>query len=576
MINMYLAGAKLPTVAEDVLRLGGYNRLYSQFNDRSAIKEYANERTGLLLIDSGAYTAHKKDVDISVDDYINYLNENTKKFDYFIQLDTIPGKFGKPKTKEDYLVAAKQSFENFEYMLSKLEEPDLMMYHLNGALHGVVPSMKHGDRSTFFAYNFGKALYPKDQTGTVGSSLQILEDNLIEQIELELKFVQDLKNQNLPVQNSQLIKEGAFGKEILGDDYKTALETGKINETKVKLFVAEQFKAYKDYVESLGLLDPTTSTSYDNEGKSFRETNVKGLDKSLLNGWNVDAMLASAFINEVSNHIFELRFFSGSAQIFKSGTDLFKRLVPQSSTGLLAVNSDRVNEHVRQQLNQVHTIYNPRTKQYEEVNTSSKLEDGYFRAVTGEEREDYKSFLLDPAVDESGNQLISKLTGKQESILFMTFEDGFIKDYPDMSIDDLKKIYKPKFELYEKKYSKINENDGQSYMTLPGFKNFMIRQGNWNDGFELVYQTEMKIASLSSKEDIANIEIEFKGVTFKPFEINPTEFNGRKIDGWKEKLIGNKVIKTEALHTLKTQFAGYSTPEEYYRDMNKQVQYWFN
>jgi len=106
--------------------------------------------------------------------------------------------------------------------LSKLEEPDLMMYHLNGALHGIVPSMKHGDRSTFFAYNFGKALYPKDQTGTVGSSLQILEDNLIEQIELELKFVQDLKNQNLPVQNSQLIKEGAFGKEILGDDYKTA------------------------------------------------------------------------------------------------------------------------------------------------------------------------------------------------------------------------------------------------------------------------------------------------------------------------------------------------------------------
>lgn len=460
--------------------------------------------------------------------------------------------------------------------LSKLEEPDLMMYHLNGALHGIVPSMKHGDRSTFFAYNFGKALYPKSQTGTVGASLQILEDNLIEQIELELKFVQDLKNQNLPIQNTGSLTEGAFGKEILGDDYKTALETGKINETKVKLFVAEQFKAYKEYVESLGLLDPVTSTAYDNEGKSFRETNVKGLDKSILRDWNVDAMLASAFTNEVSNHIFELRFFSGSAQIFKSGTDLFKRLVPQSSTGLLAVNSDRVNEHIRQQLNQEHVIYNPRTKEYEEVNTSDKLEDGYFRAVTGEERDDYKSYMLDPAVDQSGNALISKITGKQESILFMVFEDGFIKDYPDMSIDDLRKTYKPKFELYEKKYSKINENDGQSYITLPGFKNFMIRQGNWNDGFELVYQTEMKIASLSSKEDIANIEIEFKGVMFKPFEINPTEVNGRKIDGWKEKLIGNKIIKTEALHTLKTQFAGYSTPEEYYRDMNKQVQYWFN
>jgi len=39
--------------------------------------------------------------------------------------------------------------------VSKLNEPDIMSLHVNGALQGVHFSMKHADRSTFFAYTFG-------------------------------------------------------------------------------------------------------------------------------------------------------------------------------------------------------------------------------------------------------------------------------------------------------------------------------------------------------------------------------------------------------------------------------------
>lgn len=126
-MNLYFAGGRLPKGAEEKLRLGGYNRLYSQFNDRTAIGEYLEERNGLLLIDSGAFTAHRKNVEIDVDEYIQWANANTEKIDYFIQLDQIPGRFGHVKTRQEYHEAAIASYKNFEYMVTRVHEPHKLM-----------------------------------------------------------------------------------------------------------------------------------------------------------------------------------------------------------------------------------------------------------------------------------------------------------------------------------------------------------------------------------------------------------------------------------------------------------------
>jgi predicted NAD-dependent protein-ADP-ribosyltransferase YbiA (DUF1768 family) len=470
--------------------------------------------------------------------------------------------------------------------ISKLDEADLMALHINGALQGVNMSMKHGDRSTFFAYTFGlnKPLYTKGNAGTVGDNLSILESNIIEQLELEVKFFRDMTNRNLPVQyigeTEETLKDKTvvkkippFFKDVFGDtareEFNKVLDGGKINENLVKRFVGQQFADFKKEVIGYGLLD-----TYEH-GRS-----VKGINNSILRDFgNTDTLLASAFVNEVSSHMFETRFFSGSVQSFKSGTDLFKRLVPQSSTGNLSVNDTVIHDEVRNKLNQEFEVINPKTGKAQVVNPSLALHEGkekLFRAVTGAERENYKSHMLNLAETPTGKPVLSKLTGKQESKLFMLYESGFIKDFPEKSLEEISKIYLKKIRLYEKKYEKINENDGQSYMTLPAFKNFMLRQGNWSDGMEVVYQTEMKIASLKSKEDIANIEVTINGQTFKPFEINVTTVDGKKYDGWKNRIVNGKLVKLDAVHTLKTQFAGYSTPEEYFEEMKGEVDYWFN
>lgn len=468
--------------------------------------------------------------------------------------------------------------------IAKLDEADLMTMHLNASLQGLNMSMKHGDRSTFFAYTFGnKPLYDVSSARTETEYLDILVDNIKEQIELEIKLAKNLERLDLPVQYIGKKSDGAFTKAIFGDEvFEKLLEGEPINTTKIYDEVSKYYQQYKSDVKEYGLLDTYDNPKYDEKGdKKGVVKTLKGVNRTIASKYtSTDLVLAAAFVNEFSNHMFEMRFFSGDVKAFKNGADLFKRMNPQSSTGNLSVNSVEAQMDVKQRLNQDWDIINPVTGEALSINPANFIEAGkekYFRAVTAAERETYESHLIQPATTPSGLPIISKLTGKQESKLFMLFEYNFIQDFPNYSLDELQTLYKPKFELYEEKYKGANENDGQSYMTLPAFKNFMIRQGNWTDGMEVIYQIEMKIASLKSKEDIANMEVTVKGVTFKPFEINSQkEVNGRKIDGWKNRIVNGKLIKTDAAHTLKTQFGGYSVPEKYFDDVHGDLEYLFN
>lgn len=80
-----------------------------------------------FFVDSGAFSVHTGKAQCTQDDYIEYLNSIDGDFDVCAQLDTIPGKFGQPKSKEDYIESAEKSWENFLYMRSKLKSPEKVM-----------------------------------------------------------------------------------------------------------------------------------------------------------------------------------------------------------------------------------------------------------------------------------------------------------------------------------------------------------------------------------------------------------------------------------------------------------------
>lgn len=103
--------------------------------DRSAIKKAIQwKHDGFcrwLFIDSGAFSIHTGNANTTVDEYVEFINSIDDDIDVFAQLDTIPGKFGQPKSKEDYEESAKKSWENYLYMRTKVKSPDKLMpvYH---------------------------------------------------------------------------------------------------------------------------------------------------------------------------------------------------------------------------------------------------------------------------------------------------------------------------------------------------------------------------------------------------------------------------------------------------------------
>ena len=106
--------------------------------DRSTIKKCIKwKHEGFcrwLFIDSGAFSVHTGKAHTTTDEYIEFLNSIDDDIDVFAQLDTIPGKFGQPKSKEDYEESAKKSWENFLYMRGKLKSP-----------HKLMPVFHHGE-----------------------------------------------------------------------------------------------------------------------------------------------------------------------------------------------------------------------------------------------------------------------------------------------------------------------------------------------------------------------------------------------------------------------------------------------
>lgn len=131
-MNIYFAGSTFKGL-NDWIQQNGFNKLFSQENDRREIANWVahkranKENSSKLFIDSGAFSAHTKGVEIDVDEYIDYLNKNEDALTIYAQVDKIPGEFGKPKTPEQIAEAPKMSWDNYLYMAPKLKNKDKLV-----------------------------------------------------------------------------------------------------------------------------------------------------------------------------------------------------------------------------------------------------------------------------------------------------------------------------------------------------------------------------------------------------------------------------------------------------------------
>ena len=130
MNTYYFSGGITKAMKEYLQSLPMYTPmdvLVSQL-DRNSIREMLKyQEEGFinnLFIDSGAFSVHTGKAKLDLSEYIDFLNSIDDHITVCAQVDTIPGQFGKPKSKHDYEESARKSWENYLYMRTKLKSPN--------------------------------------------------------------------------------------------------------------------------------------------------------------------------------------------------------------------------------------------------------------------------------------------------------------------------------------------------------------------------------------------------------------------------------------------------------------------
>lgn len=124
---LYLASYDDKSIMDDAWK-NDWPLLYSQINNRGCILNRFNAPTnGKLLIDSGAHSAHTKGIELDLEEYIGFVNDNIEKMTLYVQVDKIPGQYRKPKTAKDWLEAPQLSWENYLYMRSRSKDPSKLV-----------------------------------------------------------------------------------------------------------------------------------------------------------------------------------------------------------------------------------------------------------------------------------------------------------------------------------------------------------------------------------------------------------------------------------------------------------------
>ena len=158
--KLYYAGTRTK-YAEDLLTEYGYHRLMSYVNEKGAIQKHCKAGRK-VFVDSGAFSAMTRGIQINVDDYIDWLNQYSANMEKFCCFDHIG------LSEDEYEQCAKDTWENYLYMYERLNEPHKLVYvyhygepieYLHRALEfgckyvalGGVAKRKRAERTEFFA-----------------------------------------------------------------------------------------------------------------------------------------------------------------------------------------------------------------------------------------------------------------------------------------------------------------------------------------------------------------------------------------------------------------------------------------
>lgn len=126
--NIELPDGTITDCQEIKMKIGA-PQLLAWRNERKELDrwvEYLRENPDCpckLVVDSSAYSAWTRGLEIDIDEYIEYINSISDVVYWFAELDKIPGKFGEEHTPEELAEAPEYSWKNYLYMIERVNCP---------------------------------------------------------------------------------------------------------------------------------------------------------------------------------------------------------------------------------------------------------------------------------------------------------------------------------------------------------------------------------------------------------------------------------------------------------------------
>lgn len=411
-----------------------------------------------------------------------------------------------------------------EEATADINESDLLAATLNLSASGINISVKHSDRSVFYGYKLeGNSIFDYQQIGAANSSdiidylTTVLQDQLatevrrakLDNVPMIQYFIKTYKNSSI-FDLKNIDKLNPYSPEI---------------KKMIRDTIQREFIAYNDVLEKWGVMK-------------------NGISEEFLkrhNG-NRDLFVASSFANQMLTHLEEMRLLLGDFAFFKNADDFYKRMSTTSGTGELLINDEFTNQRIAAMNNFFYTLRNPKTG--EEIRTMyDRPIDGKFRVLTLYEKSDYESPIA--TVEDK----TSPIDGRSVSQAVFLFEKNMLLD--GVEPNKAKELA----EAYASNYKQVNENDGQSWMNMFFFREYMMRLGQWSREMENLFLAEIKILNAKSYSELRDLTIEIDGEQVPVFDWST----------WK-----NGVF--EPVHTLKSQYAGFSQSFlEYKNQINGEI-----
>ena len=437
--------------------------------------------------------------------------------------------------------SVKNTINNDSKNLSKMSNIELLTHFANNVLSGISRVMQHADRGTTYGLNMSLSSSEADlriieRLNVTNDSVVLFMDELDNNTNTGYFEYNAASNKKYNPTTKGLHPE-AYG--VLSEYMQTAFEKnsntimpqvpGDLSHKYFKDFavfarefnIEEHEASIKEYIkqEKIKFIKIYEDAGLLAVQENWVDGKVNGVRPRYIVAGNVESTeqngvtaelklnLATVWSRSILTHLEETILFTGNANKYKSPEDMFKRLNVQSSSGVLANSSESFLDSVHQA----------------NIDAQTGLSDLGADAYTSQDSTKDLSLITEVVTTEQSFTSEDAAAQVENSVYRTMYK-----------LSRLRGLSHPKADKAAREFAKesasgyldgVNENDGQSWLNIFAYRQYLKSVDSWSEAQEKSFKYEMYVLAdmVRVKNNIERLESEGKTPTEVDYAYTPEE-----------------------------------------------------